>query len=158
MAEPRELSFHRDERQALEVRLAGVWTKAEGLPPADELRRAIEVPAPPSRVSFDARGVQRWDSALVAVVDRLVELARERKVPVVLDGLPAGVVRVSGRFDRGDAVVVRDGSGLEIARGLTAYSSADAERICGRRSAELERLLGYRGRDEMIHRDDLVLS
>ena len=59
---------------------------------------------------------------------------------------------------RGDAVVVRDGSGLEIARGLTAYSSADAERICGRRSAELEGLLGYRGRDEMIHRDDLVLS
>ena len=72
--------------------------------------------------------------------------------------LPAGVVRVSGRFDRGDAVVVRDGGGLEIARGLTAYSSADAERICGRRSVELEGLLGYRGRDEMIHRDDLVLS
>ena len=71
--------------------------------------------------------------------------------------LPAGVVRVTGRFDRGDAVVVRDPAGLEIARGLTAYSSADAERICGRRSRELEGLLGYRGRDEMIHRDDLVL-
>jgi glutamate 5-kinase len=71
--------------------------------------------------------------------------------------LPAGVVRVSGRFDRGDAVAVKDPSGLEIARGLTAYSSADAERIRGRRSAELEGLLGFRGRDEMIHRDDLVL-
>jgi len=72
--------------------------------------------------------------------------------------LPAGVVRVAGRFDRGDAVVVRDPGGLEIARGLAAYSSLDAERICGRRSAELEGLLGYRGRDEMIHRDDLVLT
>jgi glutamate 5-kinase len=72
--------------------------------------------------------------------------------------LPAGVVRVAGRFDRGDAVVVRDPGGLEIARGLAAYSSMDAERICGRRSAELESLLGYRGRDEMIHRDDLVLT
>ena len=72
--------------------------------------------------------------------------------------LPAGVVRVSGRFGRGDAVVIRDASGCEIARGLTAYSSVDAERICGRRSVELERLLGYRGRDEMIHRDDLVLT
>jgi glutamate 5-kinase len=72
--------------------------------------------------------------------------------------LPAGVVAVSGRFDRGDAVLVRDPDGREIARGLTAYSSVDAGRICGRRSAELEELLGYRGRDEMIHRDDLVLA
>jgi glutamate 5-kinase len=71
--------------------------------------------------------------------------------------LPAGVVQVKGRFERGDAVVVRDPAGAEIARGLTAYSSADAERIRGRRSADLEALLGYRGRDEVIHRDDLVL-
>jgi glutamate 5-kinase len=71
--------------------------------------------------------------------------------------LPAGVTAVKGRFDRGDAVTVRDPDGVEIARGLAAYSSADAERIRGRRSSELEGLLGYRGRDEMIHRDDLVL-
>jgi glutamate 5-kinase len=72
--------------------------------------------------------------------------------------LPAGVVEVKGRFDRGDAVIVRDATGMEIARGLAAYSSTDAERIRGRRSSELEALLGYRGRDEMIHRDDLVLT
>jgi glutamate 5-kinase len=71
--------------------------------------------------------------------------------------LPAGVTRVEGRFDRGDAVVVRDPEGLELARGLSAYSSEDARRACGRRSQELEAILGYRGRDEMIHRDDLVL-
>jgi glutamate 5-kinase len=71
--------------------------------------------------------------------------------------LPAGVVEVKGRFDRGDAVVVRDPQGAEIARGLSAYSSTEAERIRGRRSSELEALLGYRGRDELIHRDDLVL-
>jgi glutamate 5-kinase len=71
--------------------------------------------------------------------------------------LPAGVTEVRGRFDRGDAVVVLDAEGVEIARGLAAYSSADAERIRGRRSGELEALLGFRGRDEMIHRDDLVL-
>jgi glutamate 5-kinase len=71
--------------------------------------------------------------------------------------LPAGVVAVGGRFDRGDAVVVRDPAGREVARGLAAYSSADAERMCGRKSGELEELLGYRGRDEMIHRDDLVI-
>ncbi|MFO1406900.1 MAG: glutamate 5-kinase [Steroidobacteraceae bacterium] len=72
--------------------------------------------------------------------------------------LPAGVTRVAGRFDRGDAVVVLDPAGREVARGLSAYSSAEAERLCGRRSADLESLLGYRGRDEMIHRDDLVLT
>jgi glutamate 5-kinase len=72
--------------------------------------------------------------------------------------LPAGITAVSGRFDRGDAVVVRGPDGREIARGLVAYSSVDAERLCGRQSAELESLLGYRGRDEMIHRDDLVLT
>ena len=71
--------------------------------------------------------------------------------------LPAGVTRVEGRFDRGDAVVVKDTQGLDLARGLSAYSSEDARRVCGRRSQELEAILGYRGRDEMIHRDDLVL-
>ncbi len=72
--------------------------------------------------------------------------------------LPAGVTRVEGRFDRGDAVLVRDADGTEIARGLSAYSSEDARRASGRRSHELEAILGYRGRDELIHRDDLVLT
>ncbi len=71
--------------------------------------------------------------------------------------LPAGVTKVIGRFERGDAVIVRAAEGAEIARGLSAYSSGDAERICGRQSSEIEQLLGYRGRDEMIHRDDLVM-
>jgi glutamate 5-kinase len=72
--------------------------------------------------------------------------------------LPAGVRQVDGRFERGDAVVVRDGQGQEIARGLVAYGAADAERIAGKRSLEIEAILGYRGRDEIIHRDDLALT
>ena len=72
--------------------------------------------------------------------------------------LPAGVTQVEGRFDRGDVVIVRDADGAEIARGLSAYSSEDARRASGRRSQELEAILGYRGRDELIHRDDLVLT
>jgi glutamate 5-kinase len=72
--------------------------------------------------------------------------------------LPAGVTRIEGRFERGDAVTVRDADGTEIARGLSAYSSDDARRAAGRRSQELEAILGYRGRDEIIHRDDLVLT
>jgi glutamate 5-kinase len=72
--------------------------------------------------------------------------------------LPAGVVRIEGRFGRGDAVVVRDGTGAEVARGLVAYDAEDAERIRGRNSADIEEVLGMPGRAEMIHRDDLVLK
>ncbi len=72
--------------------------------------------------------------------------------------LPAGVTAVEGSFERGDPVVVQDGTGRELARGLVAYGSEDARRIQGRQSGEIESFLGYRGREEMIHRDDLVES
>jgi glutamate 5-kinase len=71
--------------------------------------------------------------------------------------LPAGVTAVSGRFKRGDTVSVLDADGVEYARGMIAYSDRDAARIIGKRSADIEALLGFRGRAEMIHRDDLVL-
>jgi glutamate 5-kinase len=72
--------------------------------------------------------------------------------------LPAGVTRVAGTFERGDALIVRDELGNELARGLSAYSSDDAERIRGRKSGDIEALVGFRGRDELIHRDDLVIT
>jgi glutamate 5-kinase len=65
---------------------------------------------------------------------------------------------VDGRFERGDAIIIKSRDGREIARGLAAYSASDAERIAGKRTVEIEAILGYRGRDEMIHRDDLVLT
>ena len=72
--------------------------------------------------------------------------------------LPAGITDIQGRFERGDAVVVTAHDGREIARGITAYSANDARRIMGNKTSEIEGILGYRGRDEMVHRDDLVLS
>ena len=71
--------------------------------------------------------------------------------------LPAGVTGTRGRFDRGDTVSVLAADGSEVARGIIAYSDGDAARIMGRKSSEIAELLGFRGRDEMIHRDDLVL-
>jgi glutamate 5-kinase len=71
--------------------------------------------------------------------------------------LPAGVTRAVGRFERGDTVSILGPDGAEVARGICAYSDADAARIIGRKSAEIERVLGYRGRDEIVHRDDLVV-
>jgi glutamate 5-kinase len=71
--------------------------------------------------------------------------------------LPAGVTRLEGDFDRGDAVIVRARDGREIGRGLVAYARADAERIIGKKSGEIVGVLGYEGRSELIHRDDMVL-
>jgi glutamate 5-kinase len=72
--------------------------------------------------------------------------------------LPAGVIGADGAFERGDAVDIAGPDGQIIARGLSAYPSADVLRIMGRRSNEIETLVGFRGRDEIVHRDDLVLG
>ena len=72
--------------------------------------------------------------------------------------LPAGVAGVDGEFQKGDAVIVVNGDATEVGRGLAAYSADDARQLMGHKSSEIEDLLGYRGADEMIHRDDLVLS
>jgi len=72
--------------------------------------------------------------------------------------LPAGVVLVEGDFDRGDPVLVCRRDGREVGRGLCAYSSTDTRAIAGHKSREIETILGYRGRDEVIHRDDLVMA
>lgn len=101
---------------------------------------------------------KRWIAGVlkpqgVLVVDAGAALALSKGKSL----LPAGVRQIEGRFDRGDAVSVRDQQGREIARGLVAYNVSDAERIAGKKSAEIEAILGYRGRDEMIHRDDLAM-
>ncbi len=71
--------------------------------------------------------------------------------------LPAGVTAARGRFERGDTVSVLGHDGTEVARGIIAYSDVDSARIMGRKSSEIESILGFRGRDEIIHRDDLVI-
>jgi glutamate 5-kinase len=72
--------------------------------------------------------------------------------------LPAGVVRVDGAFERGDAVVIRGPDGAEIGRGLVAYDAEDAAKIVRKSSGDILTILGVEGRAEMVHRDDLVLG
>ncbi|MFZ2306922.1 MAG: glutamate 5-kinase [Rhodoferax sp.] len=72
--------------------------------------------------------------------------------------LPIGMVAVEGDFSRGDVIAVRDGAGLEIARGLANYASAEARLLCRKPSGEFEKLLGYAAEPEMLHRDNLVLT
>ena len=71
--------------------------------------------------------------------------------------LPAGILRIEGTFQRGDAITIMKRDGSEFGRGLIAYSSEDATQIIGHKTGEIEDLLGYRGRDEIMHRDDLVI-
>lgn len=71
--------------------------------------------------------------------------------------LPAGVTRVEGLFERGDAVLVLAPDGAAVAKGLVTYDVGDAGRLTGHRTEDIESVLGWRGRDELIHRDDLVL-
>src|SRR6266581_680807 len=72
--------------------------------------------------------------------------------------LPVGVMRIEGDFARGDAVIIRGPDGVEIARGLCAYDAEDAHKIRGRSSSEIGAILGFSGRAEMVHRDDLVVG
>ena len=69
--------------------------------------------------------------------------------------LPAGIKAVKGNFERGDAVVLEDETGVFLGKGLTAYNARDAKAIAGKHSDEIEAVLGYHGPDEIIHRDDL---
>jgi len=72
--------------------------------------------------------------------------------------LPAGVVAIEGSFARGDAVIIRGPGGAEVGRGLVAYDLEDAVKIRGRSSADIPAILGFSGRTEMVHRDDLVVT
>jgi glutamate 5-kinase len=111
------------------------------------------LPAPEGR---SAR--KRWIAGTLAPLGRLtVDAGAARALAQGRSLLPAGVRGLEGAFDRGDAVEVAGPDGARLARGLSAYSSTDAIRIIGHRSEEIEAILGWRGRDELIHRDDLVL-
>jgi glutamate 5-kinase len=96
--------------------------------------------------SLEPRGTITVDAGAVAALRRGKSL------------LPAGVIRVDGTFSRGDAVVVRGPDGAEIGRGLIAYDADDAVKIRGKSSGDILLILGFAGRAEMIHRDDLVLG
>ena len=96
--------------------------------------------------SLEPRGTLTVDAGAVAALRRGKSL------------LPAGVTRVDGSFSRGDAVVIRGPDGAEIGRGLIAYDADDAVKIRGKSSGDILLILGFAGRAEMIHRDDLVLG
>jgi glutamate 5-kinase len=72
--------------------------------------------------------------------------------------LPAGVIAIKGHFERGDAVLIRDWQNNAVGKGLIAYSSEDADIIRGQQGSAIEHLLGFTGRIELIHSDNLVIT
>lgn len=101
---------------------------------------------------------KRWIAGSLAPLGRLhVDAGAARAIGRGSSLLPAGVVKVEGKFERGDPIEIVGPDNLSLARGLAAYPSEDAILIAGHRTDEIETLLGWRGRDEIVHRDDLVL-
>lgn len=101
---------------------------------------------------------KRWIAGhLDAFGQVFVDAGAERALSSGKSLLPAGVRRVEGDFDRGDAVIIRALDGRELGRGLIAYAYADAIRIIGKKSSEIADILGFEGRDTLIHRDDMAL-
>jgi glutamate 5-kinase len=96
--------------------------------------------------SLEPKGILIIDAGAVAALRRGKSL------------LPAGVIRIDGQFERGDAVIIRGPDGDEIGRGLVAYDADDAEKIKGRSSGDILLILGFDGRAEMVHRDHLVVG
>jgi glutamate 5-kinase len=112
------------------------------------------LPAPEGR---NAR--KRWIAGSLSALGILtVDAGAARALANGRSLLPAGVKSIEGRFERGDPVTIVGPDGTVLGRGLSAYTSSDAERIAGHRSDQIEAVLGWRGRDEIIHRDDLVLG
>ena len=102
---------------------------------------------------------KRWIGGALVPMGRLfIDAGAAMALSAGKSLLPAGVRRVEGRFSRGDAVSIVGENGAEVARGLVAYDRAEAHKIMGRKSTEIADILGYNGRDEIVHRDDLVLK
>ncbi|EAR51023.1 gamma-glutamyl kinase [Oceanicola granulosus HTCC2516] len=120
---------------ALEAGAAATWFTAQTTPQAAR-KRWIAAMKPKGEVSVDAGAA--------------AALAQGKSL------LPAGVTGATGTFDRGDPVLVLGPDGARLACGLTRYTAAETRALRGRRSSEIEAVLGYKGRSVLIHRDDMV--
>lgn len=100
---------------------------------------------------------KRWIAAMKPRGEIAVDAGAERALGAGKSLLPAGIIGVSGLFGRGDPVTIVGATGARIGHGLSRYTAEEARAIKGHRSADIEAVLGYKGRAVLIHRDDMVL-
>jgi glutamate 5-kinase len=120
-----------------------------GTPHGTEFRPAkLKLSARKGWIAFGSRpkGSVTVDSGAVAAL-----IERHKSL------LPSGIVSVEGDFEVGDAVYCNDMDGKRTAKGLTNYSSMEIRKIMGKKTSQIEKILGYRYSDEVIHRDNMVL-
>jgi glutamate 5-kinase len=111
----------------------------------------------PSKTPLAAR--KQWIAGMLIPAGQLtIDEGAEKALRKGGSLLSVGVQAVEGKFERGDAVAVKTSDGRAIAHGLIAYSSDEAQIIKGVQSQAIEQKLGYQGREELIHRDNLVLT
>ena len=100
---------------------------------------------------------KRWIAAMKPRGEITVDAGAQKALGMGKSLLPAGISGVAGRFGRGDPVAILAPDGTRLGLGLTRYTAAEAQAIKGKRSAEIEAILGYKGRAALIHRDDMVI-
>lgn len=133
-------------------------TKGHVLHPLQALERGARATWFPAQASPRAARKQWIAGTLGAQGALIVDAGAQRALQAGRSLLPAGVTETLGEFDRGDAVRIVTAGGTELGRGLSAYSAREVRLIAGRQTSAIEAALGYRGRDEIIHRDDMVLN
>ena len=101
---------------------------------------------------------KRWIAAMKTKASVAVDAGAEAALRQGKSLLPAGVVSVSGRFGRGDPVEITTANGAHLGIGLSRYTAAETQLIIGRKSTEIEDILGYKGRTALVHRDDMVVQ
>lgn len=100
---------------------------------------------------------KHWIAAMKPKGEVVVDAGAEGALTQGKSLLPAGVTKITGSFGRGDPVAIRSANGAQLGIGLSRYTATEARQIMGRRSADIEALLGYKGRAALVHRDDMVL-
>ena len=101
---------------------------------------------------------KHWISSAVHVPGSItVDAGAEKALTEGKSLLPAGITAVTGKFERGDTIAIKNADGKVLGKGITGYSAEEAKKIRGKKSAEVESILGYAHRATLIHRDDLVM-
>ncbi|MCH2547713.1 MAG: glutamate 5-kinase [Alphaproteobacteria bacterium] len=102
---------------------------------------------------------KRWISGTVKPTGSIIiDTGAQRALTQGNSLLAAGICGIDGQFDRGETVYIRTADGTAIGKGLIAYNSHETRLIMGKKSDVFESLLGYKGKNTLIHRDDMVLD
>ena len=130
----------------------------EGKNPILELSKGVKYTLfKPNETPLTAR--KKWIAAGLKILGKLIiDNGASKALMSGSSLLPAGVLEVEGNFEKGDLIEIYTSDRKKIASGLSSYNSQEIKIIAGNKTRDIESLLGYVGRDELIHRDDLVLK